>query len=250
MKNNETLISVIIPYFKKRSFIFETINSVLSQSHKKFEIIIIYDDNDIHDLNFIQNLIKKDKRIRLIINDKNLGAGESRNKGIKHSKGETIAFIDSDDLWEKEKLEIQLNFLKKNNFKICHTAYKIIDGYNKEIGYRTSKNKLNFKDLLKSCDIGLSTVLMKKSLIKDDICFGKTKTKEDYILWLKLARDGVEINLIDKKLSSWRKVENSLSTSVKQKLYDGFLVYYKYMKFNFFKSCFYLIRLSAYSLLR
>ena len=89
-----------------------------------------------------------------------------------------------------------------------------------------------------------------KSLINDDICFGKTKTKEDYILWLKLARDGVEINLIDKKLSSWRKVENSLSSSVKQKLYDGFLIYYKYMKFNFFRSFFCLIRLSLYSILR
>ena len=244
------MISIIMPYYNKKKYIEESLFSILDQTFQDFEILIIYDDEQKKDLNFIQNLIKKDKRIRLIINDKNLGAGESRNKGIKHSKGETIAFIDSDDVWEKEKLEIQLNFLKKNNFKICHTAYKIIDGHNKEIGYRTSKNKLNFKDLLKSCDIGLSTVLMKKSLINDDICFGKTKTKEDYILWLKLARDGVEINLIDKKLSSWRKVENSLSSSVKQKLYDGFLIYYKYMKFNFFISFFCLIRLSLYSILR
>ena len=128
-----------MPYYNKIEYVENSINSVLEQTFENFELIIIYDDELKKDLDFIETLVKKDKRIRLIVNDKNLGAGESRNKGIKHSKGETIAFIDSDDVWEKEKLEIQLNFLKKNNFKICHTAYKIIDGYNKEIGYRTSK---------------------------------------------------------------------------------------------------------------
>ena len=83
-----------------------------------------------------------------------------------------------------------------------------------------------------------------------DICFGNTKTKEDYILWLKLSRMGIEINLIDKKLSCWRKNKNSLSSSAIQKLFDGFKVYYKYMKFNFFMSLYLLLRLSIYSLLR
>ena len=142
------------------------------------------------------------------------------------------------------------NYLQINSLDFSHTSYIIIDELDNNIGYRTSKKKLNFNDLLNSCDIGLSTVLMKKELINQDICFGNTKTKEDYILWLKLAKIGVEINLIDKRLSCWRKSKNSLSSSIIQKILDGFVVYNKYMKFNFFKSFFLLLRLSFNSLLR
>ena len=82
------------------------------------------------------------------------------------------------------------------------------------------------------------------------MCFANTKTKEDYILWLKVAKSGIEIEIINQSLSKWRKLNNSLSSSVSQKLYDGFLVYYKYMKFNVIKSIFCLIRLSIYSIQR
>ena len=101
------MISIIIPYRNKKNYIEQTIASILNQTFKDFEILIIYDDEKKRDLNFLENLIKIDNRIKLIINEKNLGAGESRNKGIKLSSGEFIAFIDSDDLWEKNKLEIQ-----------------------------------------------------------------------------------------------------------------------------------------------
>ena len=135
------MISIIIPYCNKKNYIEQTIASILEQTFKDFEILIIYDDEKKRDLNFLENLIKIDNRIKLIINEKNLGAGESRNKGIKLSSGEFIAFIDSDDLWEKNKLEIQYKYLIQNKLKICHTEYKIIDKDNKEIGYRKSKKK-------------------------------------------------------------------------------------------------------------
>ncbi len=239
-----------MPYFNKKKFVEGSLKSVLNQTYKNFEVIIVYDDEEKKDLQFIQNLTLNDDRIKLIINDKNIGAGPSRNKGIKFSKGEYLAFIDSDDTWCETKLEEQINYLQINSLDFIHTSYIIIDELDNNIGYRTSKKKLNFNDLLNSCDIGLSTVLMKKELINQDICFGNTKTKEDYILWLKLAKIGVEINLIDKRLSCWRKSKNSLSSSIIQKILDGFVVYNKYMKFNFFKSFFLLLRLSFNSLLR
>tara|TARA_B100001741_G_C16519799_1_gene584152 strand:+ start:60 stop:794 length:735 start_codon:yes stop_codon:yes gene_type:complete len=244
------MISVIMPYYNKKKFVEGSLKSVLNQTYKNFEVIIVYDDEEKKDLQFIQNLTLNDDRIKLIINDKNIGAGPSRNKGIKFSKGEYLAFIDSDDTWCETKLEEQINYLQINSLDFIHTSYIIIDELDNNIGYRTSKKKLNFNDLLNSCDIGLSTVLMKKELINQDICFGNTKTKEDYILWLKLAKIGVEINLIDKRLSCWRKSKNSLSSSIIQKILDGFVVYNKYMKFNFFKSFFLLLRLSFNSLLR
>ena len=77
------LISVIIPYYKKKEYIISSINSVLNQTYKNLEIIIIYDDLNKEDLNLLKKIKKKDKRIKIYINKKNLGAGRSRNKGIK-----------------------------------------------------------------------------------------------------------------------------------------------------------------------
>ena len=239
-----------MPYYKKEKFVLEAINSVLNQTYKNFELLIVYDDEDKKDINFLNKIKSKDKKIKLIINKKNLGAGESRNKGIKVSKGKLIAFIDSDDIWHKDKLKKQLKFMNDKKIKISHTYYKVINENKKVINIRKPKNKLIYSDLLKSCDIGLSTVIIEKKLINNYFCFANLKTKEDYVLWLKLSKKGHDFCVLNKPLSSWRKVENSLSSSTIQKIFDGLRVYLKFMKFNFFKSCFYLIRLSFYSLLR
>jgi teichuronic acid biosynthesis glycosyltransferase TuaG len=159
------LISIIIPYYKKKKFIKAAVNSVLKQTYKNIEIVLIYDDVEKDDLNYIKSIKNLDSRIRLIINNKNCGAGFSRNNGIKFSKGNYIAFLDSDDIWLKNKLERQIFFLKKNNASVCHTSYKIVDRSNKVIGHRKAKNYSNFEDLIKSCDIGLSTVMLKKNII-------------------------------------------------------------------------------------
>ena len=153
------LVSVIIPYYKKKKYIWSSIKSVLNQTYKKFEIIIIYDDEEKKDLSLIKKIKKKDKRIKLIVNKKNLGAGESRNKGIRLSKGKYIAFIDSDDLWNKNKLKEQINIMEKKNIKISHTSYNLINNNNEIIDNREA-DYLNFKNLLYSCDIGLSTVIL------------------------------------------------------------------------------------------
>ena len=87
------LISVIIPYYRKKDYILKTINSVLRQTYKNIEIIIIYDDEKKEKLKLIKKIVNLDKRIHLIINKYSLGAGLSRNKGIKKSKGKYITSI-------------------------------------------------------------------------------------------------------------------------------------------------------------
>jgi len=237
------LISVIIPYYKKKEYITSSINSVLNQTYKNLEIIIIYDDLNKEDLNLLKKIKKKDKRIKIYINKKNLGAGRSRNKGIKLSKGIFVAFLDSDDLWKKNKLKKQIFFMKKNGINASHTSYTIINSNNKIIGSRNAKD-MSYKQLLKSCDIGLSTVVLKKEIITSKIKFANIKTKEDYVLWLKITFNNNKIFALKDNLTKWRKLEDSLSSSRLQKIYDGYLVYRKYMNFNLLKSFGFLMLLS------
>ena len=238
------LVSIIIPYYKKREYIADTLKSVLKQTYKYFEIIIIYDDEEKEDLKFIKKLASIDKRIILMINKKSIGAGLSRNKAIKKSKGSYISFIDADDLWKINKLELQIKFMKKNNFLISHTNYKIINKQNKILYSRVARNFNNINELLKSCDIGLSSVLVKKEILIGNCLFARLKTKEDFVLWLNILKKNIKIVSFKKNLMYWRKLDNSLSSSILQKLFDGFSVYNKYMKFNWIKSLYFLFHLS------
>ena len=238
-------VSIIIPYFKKREFFLESFNSAYNQTYKKKEIIIIYDDIDLSDLDFIKKIVKNKKNTYLYKNKKNQGAGQSRNFAIKKSKGEFLAFIDSDDIWKKRKLEIQIKFMKKKNIIASFTSYCIIDSLGKVVGFREAKKKITLKDLKYSCDIGLSTVVLRKiKKINNIIKFPNIKTKEDYVLWINLSKNKVNFFGLKRNLTSWRKLSNSLSSNVVQKLLDGFRVYNTYFKFNFFKSLFFLILLS------
>ena len=123
----KNIISIIIPYFKKKTFFEKTIKSKSNQSYKNFEIILIYDDLDQNELSFVKKVLRKIKNKKILINKKNLGPGNSRNKGILKAKGNYIAFCDADDVWKKNKLLNQLNFMKENNLNFSHTSYSIID---------------------------------------------------------------------------------------------------------------------------
>ena len=242
------IVSVIIPYYKKKDYIKSTIKSVLNQTFKSFEIIIVYDDEDRNDLVYLKKIQSLDKRIKIILNSKNIGAGLSRNKAIRLAKGKYIAFLDSDDLWNKKKIITQLDFMKKNQCNISHTSYSIIDKRGNISGTRKAKN-LTYNDLLSSCDIGLSTVMIKKKIL-DKYSFVNLKTKEDYVLWLKLAQKRHQFFGIDKKLTYWRNLDDSLSSSTIQKLFDGYKVYRKYLNQSIIQSFISLLVLSKNYLIK
>ena len=237
----DKLVSIIIPYYKKKKYIKQTLNSIFSQNYKNKEIFLIYDQNEKKDLEYIKK-ITSEKKIIIIKNKDNLGVSASRNLALERCKGYYIAFIDSDDVWHKNKLRIQISFMEKNKYEFTHTSYNIINKNNRIIGYRKANSVITHKQLLNSCDVGLSSVIIKKKTIKN-MKFPNIKTKEDYIFWLKITK---KINLygIDQPLFKWRKLKKSLSSNFTQKIKDGFLVYNKYMKFNLIKSILFLFILS------
>ena len=241
------LVSIIIPYYKKKKFFKKTIKSVLEQTHKNFEIILIYDDVDKTELPFVKFTLRKIKNVKIIINKKNLGAGYSRNAGIKKSKSKLISFLDSDDTWHKDKLKKQIEFMKIKKVNFSYTDYSIIDKKEKKIKIIRVPKIITSQNLLFSCDIGLSTVMISSRLLKKEK-FPNLKTKEDYLLWIKLSKKHIKMLGINETLTSWRQTNNSLSSSIIQKLKDAFLVYNHHLKFNFLKSLLLVCLLSVNSL--
>ena len=130
------------------------------------------------------------------------------------------------------------------DFTFCNYEKKI--SKKKSITIINPKEKLEYNDLIKSCDIGTSTVLIRKKIIDEEL-FPNLKTKEDYVAWLKILKKGFYAYNLNETLVIWNSVEDSLSASFFQKIFDGFRVYYKYEKFSFLKSIFCLLILSLNS---
>ena len=239
-------VSIIMPYFKKSAFFEEAYHSVLNQNYSNIEIIIIYDDHNLTELNFVKKIINNRKNTILIINKKNYGVGFSRNVGINRSKGFYIAFLDCDDVWKKNKLRNQVNIMNKMKLDFSYTSYSAINENNKFLYNIRAKNFLTHANLLKSCDIGLSTVITKRQILKR-FKFSRMKTKEDYLLWLQLSKNNILIYGIKKHLSLWRKCNNSLSSNIFQKIKDAFSIYYRYEKQGFIRALLSIIVLSFFA---
>jgi len=246
-----SIVTIIIPYKKNLKYLFLTLKSISQQSYKKFKILIIYDDTDKSDLKIIKKTISTNKKfknhlIKIIQNKDNFGPGKSRNIGIKNSNSKYIAFIDSDDTWHKDKLKKQIKFMEKNNLLISHTSYFVVNSVEKKISFRIAKNKIFKDDLIRSCDIGLSTVMLDTAFIKKNKLYFPTtiKTKEDYVLWLKIIEKTNIIYGLDLKLTNYRKTKNSLSSNIFLNLINGYKVYRYFLYYSPIKSFYFLICLS------
>ena len=232
MIKNQPLISIIITYYRKKNYIKETLNSIINQTYKNYELILVYDDGIKDDLKYLKSILTKFKKKKIIINKNNIGVAKSRNLAIKFCKGEYVTFIDSDDIWKKNKLKFQVNFMIKNLSIFSFTSYNVISHNGNFLSCRKVFVDADYKNLIESNFIGLSTVMVKKKIFKD-IKFPNLKTQEDFALWLKLIRKGHKLMHINKVLSCWRKSKNSLSSNKFQKLKDAFKLFNKYENKNF-----------------
>ena len=208
----DDLVSIIMPSYNTGKYIAETIKSVLAQSYKNWELIIVDDFSD-DNTDEIVSYFLVDKRIHYLKNETNSGAAFSRNRALKEAKGKWIAFLDSDDLWMPEKLERQLFFMKNNGFSFSYTNYEEIDVDSIQTDVKvTGPRKITKTGMYNYCWPGCLTVMYnaeKIGLIQID----NIKKNNDYAMWLKVC-EKADCYLLDECLAQYRKGRvGSISTN-------------------------------------
>lgn len=226
-KNNDKLsveVSIIMPAFNVSEFICESIDSVISQTFKDWELIIV-NDNSTDSTHQLVTPYLKDERIKLINNSNNLGGAGSRNVAIKESKGRYIAFLDSDDLWADDKLRKQITFMQENKIGFSYTEYSNVDELGNLLNNIPIPTKVSFKHLLKHNYIGCLTA------IYDTEPYGKVfmplvKKRQDFALWLELLKKFDHAYGLQCNLGFYRIRSGSLSRSK----FDAFKYYWRVLR--------------------
>jgi len=242
---NSPLVSIVMPAYNSENFIADSINSVINQSFKNWELIIINDKSTDDTLNIIKKIAVNEKRIKVLENEKNLGVAESRNRGVLSAASDWIAFLDSDDLWTEKKLEKQMSEISNNpdiKFSFTGSAFINVDG--KAYGYILHVPKIiQYKELLKQNLISCSSVLIRKEYLLG-IKMLNEDLHEDFLTWLMVLKD-TDAYGIDEPLLIYRIAKGSKSANKIKALVMNYRVY-KRAGLNLFERiyymCFYIIK--------
>lgn len=213
-----TKVSVIMPVYNSEEFLEESIQSILNQSLKEFEFIIVDDGSIDNSLNIINKYKKIDKRIILIKNKKNSGQAISRNKGLKKAKGRYIAVLDSDDLAMEKRLEIQFNYLEKNpNIFLVGSSAIYINENGKEIKRFRKYNdyKLLAWRLPKSCGIIHSSIMFRNT--GEFYYNANFRIANEYDFYLNILESGKNLTNLPNFLVKYRVHSKSISSTKKEK---------------------------------
>ena len=235
-------VSIITPMYNCEAFLSQTINSILNQTYKNWDLFLIDDNSTDNTLGIAQSFSNKYSNIKLLKNSTNLGAAISRNLGTEKSKGDFIAFLDADDLWKPEKLEKQLKVMKYENCDVCFSSYELINEQGKRLNKMVKALPfLSYNKQLKSNYIGNLTGIYKtKTLGK--ITTVNLRKRQDWLLWLEaIKRLGKPAVGIQESLAYYRVRKDSMSSNKWNLLKYNFWVYRKGLKFSIIKSIYYFI---------
>lgn len=212
----EELISIIVPVYNVEKYIRETLSCVEAQTYPHWELLLVEDCSTDGTVEKITDYLagKKDDRIRLIRQPSNQGAARARNRGLQEAKGRYIAYLDADDLWVPEKLEKELNFLKKREAAFAFTGYEFAD----ENGNGTGKvvhvpASLKYTQALSNTTIFTTTVMFDTAKIgKEQLEMPEIKS-EDTALWFRVLRAGYTAYGLDENLVRYRRAGKTLSSN-------------------------------------
>ncbi len=238
------LVSIITPCYNSEKYISEAIQSVINQKYTKWEMIIVDDFSQDRSVEIIKGFVNQDKRIILIQLSSNKGAGYCRNRAIKEAKGRYYAFLDSDDIWFKNKISKQVNFMKEHDVVFSYSAYNFINNNGKTLNVTPffSKSKVSYNDLLKTNHIGCLTAMYDiKKIGNKKLYMSEIRARQDLSLWLnilKIIDFGYGLNEV---LASYRIRKNSISSNKIKAIYYQWKLYRNIEKFSFPRSIYFLI---------
>ena len=230
------LVSVITPSYNSSKFIDECVNSVISQSYTNWELLIVDDCSDDSSKELLLDLERRDERIQVIFLDNNIGAANARNVAILKAKGKYIAFLDSDDSWDSQKLYKQISFMIKNEIAFSYTSYQSISENGLDIiRVINAPYKMSYNNYLKNTIIGCLTVVIDKEKV-GDFEMPSIRSSHDMALWLLIMKRGFDAYGLNENLANYRIVSTSNSSSKLDAAIDVWRVYRKFERLSFFYS--------------
>ncbi|WP_296382460.1 glycosyltransferase family 2 protein [Winogradskyella sp.] len=239
----QPLVSIITPMYNNEAVIEETINSVINQTYTNWELILVDDASSDNTITLTKKYSNINTRIKFFEHPKNKGAAEARNLGTKMAQGRYIAFLDADDLWKENKLELQTNILNTNKSDVCFGSYEHINSNSQPLHKRVeAMHTLTHKKILKANYIGNLTGIyncekLGKIFTKD------LKKRQDWLLWIEaLKRSKKPAIGISETIAYYRNSEGSLSSNKSNLIKHNFNVYRKGLGFSYIKSLVYMIQ--------
>lgn len=236
------LISIITPMYNAEKYVGLTIESVLEQTYKNWEMIIVNDGSKDSSAKIVENYVQKDSRIKLI-NQTNAGSATARNNALRNAQGQYICFLDADDLWDAVFLEKQINFLKEKNAALVFSSYRRIDEQGEQkLEPFIVPESVTYKALLKTCSISCLTALYDREQVGEQYFKDELKSlRDDFVFWLQVLKK-VKFAYGNKViLASYRVFASSTTGNKRKVIKPQFMVYYKVEKLGLLKSLYYLV---------
>lgn len=235
------LVSIITPTYNCGKFIEETIKSVESQTYKNWEMIIVDDCSTDNTEEIVKKYISINSRIKYFKLEKNSGAAVARTRAMELANGEYMAFLDSDDLWTPEKLERQLEYMKKNNYAFTCTNYLQIDEQSNSLGkIIKTVPKVNYNRLLLDCPVGNSSVMYNVKIM-GKFKVPNIKKRNDDALWLQMLKKEKYIYGLDEVLMKYRIRQNSISSNKLQLIKYHWKLYREIEHLSIIRSLFHIM---------
>ena len=210
------LVSIIVPVYNTERFIRETMDCVLAQTWQEWELLLVEDGSTDGTVALIERYIEEtgEHRIRLIRQPENMGAARARNRGLKEARGRYIAYLDADDLWVPEKLELQLKFMAEKEAAFSFTGYEFADEHGKGTGKVVRvPETLCYRQALSNTTIFTTTVMFDTERIPKELLEMPVIKSEDTALWWKVLRNGYTAYGLDENLVRYRRAGKSLSSN-------------------------------------
>ncbi|MFC0559257.1 glycosyltransferase family 2 protein [Halalkalibacter alkalisediminis] len=232
------LVSIVTPVYNAERFVTETIHSVTAQTYSNWELIVVDDCSNDQSKEIIRSFQEKDDRIKYECLETNMGAAVARNTGIKKAVGKYVAFLDSDDLWRPEKLEKQVAFMEDGQKLFSFTGYQLLNEDGSERGKVISVPKVvTYESLLKNTIIGCLTVMLNIEVL-GKVQMPTIRTRQDFVLWLSILKNGHVAYGLQEDLAWYRKVKNSISSNKLNAAKRNWKIYREFENLPFFKACY------------